>query len=288
MLSFDVEEYFQVASAAAAGIGPDDWDSYPPRAAGAVDRLLGLLEDHHSRATFFVLGWVARREPELIRRIARAGHEIASHGMTHAMLGCLDPARFGQELRDSRAILEDLAGQAVTGYRAPTFSITHATAWALDVLAEAGYTYDSSVFPVRHDRYGVPDAPVGPHRAIGPGGAGVVEVPPLTLRWLGANLPVGGGGYLRLLPVALVARAIHAARRRGRGAMIYMHPWEIDPDQPVLPMGRLGRWRHRVGLGRAEGKLRRLLREFRFTTAGEAIASLATGPLPEFRYGRNT
>jgi len=274
LLSFDVEEYFQV-EAAAARISRLDWDGRARRAGPLVDRLLDLLAAHRAGATFFVLGWLAARDPAMVRRIADAGHEVASHGMDHRMLTTLAPEEFRRDLRDSRRLLEDITGRPVIGYRAPTFSITRASAWALDVLAEEGFQYDSSIFPIRHDRYGVPDAPTTVHRAVGPGGGTILEIPPLTVRLAGANWPVGGGGYLRLLPVRAVAWALSAASRRGRTAMIYLHPWELDPDQPVLPMGRLARWRHRVGLRRTESKLRRLLARYAFTSVGHRLEALA-------------
>jgi len=291
LLSCDVEEYFQVE--AAARIAPDQWDDWPRRAGPRVDQILQLLAEHGATATFFVLGWVAQREPDVIRRIARAGHEVASHGMSHRMITRLDPAQLLGELTDSRKLLEDLTGQPVLGYRAPTFSITHRTAWAIDVLVEAGFVYDSSVFPVHHDRYGVPDAPPEPHRAIGPAGRILLEIPPLTLR-VGSrtNVPVGGGGYLRLLPVRAVAYAIRRTERRGLPAMIYLHPWELDPDQPILPMGRLSRWRHRVNLGRTAAKLGWLLTRFRFHSVRQCLESWtarggkAFGKSKSFQYGQ--
>lgn len=285
-LSFDVEEYFQVEAAARCGIRREDWPQYAARLAPAVDRVLQALDDHGTRATFFILGWVAEQQGDVVRRIADAGHEVASHGMAHQMLQRLDADAFRRDLLDSRRLLEDLAGRPVAGYRAPTFSVTHETAWALDVLAEARFRYDSSVFPVRHDRYGVPDAPAVIHRATGPGGGSIIEVPPLTWRLAGTNWPMGGGGYLRLLPVRAVGWALRSAERRSRCGMIYLHPWELDPGQPVLPMGRLTCWRHRVGLARTEAKLRWLLARFRFSSVAERLDALAGSPLPTFAYGR--
>ena len=287
MLTFDVEEYFQV-EAAAAGVTPAQWESLPRRLAPVVIRLLDLLAAHRTLATFFVLGWVARHDPDLVRRIAEAGHEIASHGMGHQMVARLTPDEFRSDVRESQRLLEDLAGRAVVGYRAPTFSITHRTAWALDVLAEEGFQYDSSVFPIHHDRYGVPEAPRSVHRALGPGGASLLEVPPLTARFAAVNWPVGGGGYLRLLPVRVVAAALRAAERRGQGGLLYLHPWELDPDQPVLPMGRLTRWRHRVGLHRTAAKLTWLLARFRFGPVSEWLSGLETSAVPTFAYGNAT
>ncbi len=285
LLSFDVEEYFQVEAAAESGLSPEEWDAQPRRLDEPVDRLLELLDARGATATFFILGWVARSERELVERIARAGHEIASHGMGHGMIARLSREQFRAELADSRRLLEDISARPVIGYRAPTFSVTASTAWALDVLAEEGFAYDSSVFPVRHDRYGVPGAPAEPHWALGPAGGRLLEIPPLTVRLAGRNWPVGGGGYLRLLPAAAVARALAAAGRRGQSGMIYLHPWELDPGQPVLPMRRLARWRHRVGLARTAEKLGRLLGQFTFTSVAERLDDLRARADREFAYG---
>jgi polysaccharide deacetylase family protein (PEP-CTERM system associated) len=288
LLTFDVEEYFQV-QAAAACVDRDQWDHRPRRLDEPMDLILRLLEDHQTRATFFILGWVARKEPDLVRRIAEAGHEVASHGMSHRMVNELSPESFRAELDDSRKLLSDLAGRDVLGFRAPTFSVTHRTAWAVDVLAEAGYRYDSSVFPVTHDRYGVPEAPPGPHQAVGPSNRRLLEIPPLTLRMLGRNWPAAGGGYMRLLPVGVMGLALSRVAAAGRPGMVYLHPWELDPHQPVLPMGRLGTWRHRVGLAKTADKLRWLVRRFRFGPVVDqldALNDLAGGS--QFTYGRDT
>lgn len=285
ILSFDVEEYFQVEAAAAGGVKPGQWDSFEKRLATSVERILGLLAGYKASATFFVLGWVARHERGVVRMIADAGHEIASHGMSHTMIGHLTPRQFRGELLRSRKILEDISGKSVIGYRAPTFSITHKTAWALDVLAETGYQYDSSVFPIRHDRYGVPNAPRFPHRAVGPSGGEILEIPPLTVRLAGMNLPVGGGGYLRLLPVSLVVHALNKAQKMGRPGMIYLHPWELDPDQPTLQMSRVNRWRHRVNLGRTAEKLSRLLARFTFLSVRQIMDALASCHTESYLYG---
>jgi polysaccharide deacetylase family protein (PEP-CTERM system associated) len=283
ILSFDVEEYFQVQAAAEGGVRVEDWSNYACRLAEPIDRILSLLAEHETKATFFVLGWVAANEPEIVQQIAAAGHEVASHGMNHRMLGEMTPEEFRTDLVDSRKRLEDLSGRSIIGYRAPTFSITRETAWALDVLADEGFRYDSSIFPIRHDRYGIPGAPRWMHRAVGPGGGEVIELPPLTSKWLGMNLPVGGGGYLRLLPRGMVRRAIARADRAGQRAMIYLHPWEFDSGQPVLPMSRASRFRHRVNLSRTESKLRGLLGRFEFTSAEAVIQP--EGELPREDYG---
>ncbi|MBN2210421.1 MAG: DUF3473 domain-containing protein [Sedimentisphaerales bacterium] len=264
LISIDVEEYFQVE---AAGLPPHQWDGYEKRLEAPINQLLELLGRRNALATFFILGWVAEHEPNIVQTIARAGHEIASHGVSHQMIHRLDPEQFRVELRESRRRLEDLSGKPVMGYRAPTFSVTRQTAWAVDILAEENYLYDSSVFPVHHDRYGVPDAPPGPHRAQGPAGNIILEIPPLTWRAFGENLPIGGGGYLRLFPVRLVDIAIQQRSKIHKTAAIYLHPWELDPGQPILPsMGRFSRWRHRVGLNRTHKKLDWLLQRYPFTT----------------------
>jgi len=283
LLSFDVEEYFQV-EAAAAHVRREDWESLPKRLEPALDRILELLADHHTSATFFVLGWVAGRQRAMIRRIAEAGHEIASHGMHHRMVNRLTPEQFRRDVRDSQALLEDVSSRPVRGYRAATFSITDRTGWALDVLADCGFAYDSSVFPIRHDRYGVPRAPVDVHEAVGPGGGHILEIPPLTINPMGLRLPVGGGGYLRLLPVRLVSAALRRSLRRRRACMLYLHPWELDPHQPDLPMGRAARWRHRVGLRKTHAKLHRLLQQFRFSDVRSRLDALKSCPVERHLY----
>ncbi|HNX27674.1 MAG TPA: DUF3473 domain-containing protein [Phycisphaerae bacterium] len=285
IISFDIEEYFQVESAAEAGVAGDDWAGYESRVEREVDVILSILGEAGVCATFFVLGWVGMRHKILIRRIADYGHEIASHGMSHRMINRLKRDEFYAELCDSKRILEDITGRTVKGFRAPTFSIMHSTAWAIDELCRAGYSYDSSIFPVHHDRYGVPDAPRWIHRAMGPGGGEVIEIPPLTLRLLGGNLPAGGGGYFRLFPLWLTSHAIGAAQRGGHAAMIYLHPWEFDPEQPVLPLGRLAKFRHRVGLGRTAGRLRTLLKRYTFGTAEAHLSGCDDVSPDSFEYG---
>lgn len=284
LLSFDVEEYFQVEAVASA-IPIHQWDTYPARLAPVITRILTILAENQTKATFFVLGWVAQHEKQLVHEIAEQGHEIASHGMSHTMLGRLTPEDFRQELRDSRRVLEDITGQRVIGFRAPTFSITHKTAWALDILAEEGFLYDSSIFPVHHDRYGVPDAPTVPHRAMGSGTGGIIEIPPLTTRLFGVNWPIGGGGYLRLLPARMIDLALRKARHRQNTGMLYMHPWEFDPDQPILPMRRMSRWRHRVGLRHTETKLCWLLKRHRFVSTCQVMDALDASTKICYRYG---
>lgn len=289
LMSIDVEEYFQVEAAHAAGIMPCQWAAFETRLDPCIERILSLLDEHDAGATFFVLGWVAEHHRDLVRRIADAGHELATHGMSHAMLGRLSPETFRRELRDSRHRLEEIASTPVRGYRAPTFSVTRRTGWAIDVLAEEGFQYDSSVFPVRHDRYGVPEAPTGPHWARGPAGGRLLEIPPLTLRVLGRNLPIAGGGYLRLFPVSLIGHGLKRCQSRHLPGMIYLHPWELDAGQPMLPMRPLQRWRHRVGLRRTEAKLHWLLDRFRFCSVSACLESLqAVARQTTFAYTENT
>ncbi|MFA5866175.1 MAG: XrtA system polysaccharide deacetylase [Phycisphaerae bacterium] len=276
LLSFDVEEYFQI-EAASTRITPADWPTWKKRLSPCIDRILELLDRYKASATFFVLGWIARHEPDLIRRIIAAGHEIASHGMTHRMINRMTPQEFRAELTESRKILEDLSGQSIRGFRAPTFSITRQSAWALDILAETGFSYDSSIFPIRHDRYGIPDAPRFAYLASGPGGGTILEIPPLTFRALGINWPVGGGGYLRLLPARAAVLGLKQARRQGHVAMLYLHPWELDADQPTLPLSGLAQWRHRVGLKHTGKKLDFLLKRFKFTSVQSVLPRLSEG-----------
>ncbi|MCK5113670.1 MAG: DUF3473 domain-containing protein [Phycisphaerae bacterium] len=284
VLSFDVEEYFQVEAAREGGMTPEKWSQYPSRVDLQVNRVLGILDDFQTKATFFVLGSVASKHRDLIKRIADGGHEIASHGMTHKMLTRLTPEEFAAELRESREILSDITGVDVQGFRAPTFSITHKNPWAIDVLTDSGFTYDSSVFPVVHKRYGVPDVSRWTHVAAGPSGGKIVELPPVTLRVLRRNIPIGGGGYLRLFPVKFVAAGLKAAQRHAAAGMIYMHPWEFDPAQPVTPMSRRNRFRHRVNLSRTEPKLRYLLKRFDFQTAERYVKSILPENLETFAY----
>ena len=258
-LTIDVEDYFQV-SAFAPYIDRDDWGRLECRVERNVERILQLLDDRRIRATFFTLGWIAERYPALVRKIAAQGHEVASHGWGHQRASDLTPAQFAEDIRSAKALLEDLSGNAVTGYRAPSFSIGHANLWAFDTLAAGGYRYSSSIYPIRHDHYGMPDAPRFAHRLA----CGLIEVPVTTLRVLGRNLPSSGGGYFRLLPYAVSRRMIgHVNAVDGEAAVFYFHPWEIDPGQPrVAGIDRKTRFRHYVNIGRMERRLRRLLGDF--------------------------
>lgn len=282
-LSVDLEDYFH-AEALAPVTPREAWDRLAPRCARATDELLAMFAQAGARATFFVLGWVARRDPALVRRIAAAGHEVASHGMEHARVDRLDPARFRADVAASRALLEDIAGMRVAGYRAPCFSIGAGQFWAYPILAEEGYAYSSSVYPVRHDAYGLPGAPRAPFRPRE--APGLVELVLPTLALAGRDLPAGGGGFFRLLPYAASRWAIARVNRAERRPCIfYMHPWEIDPGQPRLGgLKARSRLRHYLNLGRTAARLRWLLRDFAWDRidAVHAADLAAPGLLPEW------
>jgi len=273
-LTVDVEDYFHV-SALAPSIHRDTWGTREPRVAANTHRLLELFGQAGVRATFFVLGWVAERHPQLVRDIAAARHEIACHGYSHRLVYDQSPEEFREETLRSKRLLEDSIGAAVHGYRAASYSITRRSLWALDILAEAGFAYDSSIFPVRHDRYGIPDAERKPHRMKTPGGASIVEWPLAAAPVLGMRLPVAGGGYFRLLPYAVSRWGLASINRReGQPFIFYLHPWEIDPHQPRVPARWLSRFRHYTNLHKCEARLRRLLGEFRFGPARDSLAQL--------------
>ena len=272
-MTVDVEDYFQV-SAFDRVVARADWDRMESRVVVNTRRLLDLFADHDVRATFFVLAWVAERHPALVREIAGRGHEIASHGHGHRLVYELSPQQFRDDIRHTKRVLEDVSGQRVVGYRAPSYSITDRSLWALDVLVEEGYEYDSSIFPIRHDRYGMPRAPRHVHvrqQSRGP----LTELPPATVRLGSTNLPVAGGGYFRLLPYAWTRWGIARINERERQpAVFYLHPWELDVDQPRLQAPLVSRVRHYRNLHRTEPRLRRLLREFRFGPVGELMPDL--------------
>ena len=267
----DVEEYFQV-SALAPHVRRADWDRLVSRVEDSVARLLDLLARYEARATFFVLGWVGERHPEMVKRIARAGHEIASHGWDHARVTELGPPEFRDSVRRTKGLLEDLTGCLVLGYRAPSFSIVPGREWALDILIEEGHRYDSSLFPVRRKGYGYPGGRADFHWLERPVGR-IAEVPPSTLRWCGMRLPAGGGAYFRLLPYGLTRAALKQCERRGVPGTFYIHPWELDPGQPRLAVPWPTRVRHYGGLGRTARRLERLLGEFRFTAVRDTVAA---------------
>ena len=274
ILSFDVEEHDRIE--AAVGLPPDPARrrGYGVRMAETTRRLLALLKEADVLATFYVVGEIAETDPGLVKEIAAAGHEVGSHSWDHRRVHRFDPVGFRDDLLRSKAALERVTGEPVFGFRAPTFSVVRETGWAIDVLAECGFAYDSSVFPVRHDRYGVPAAPRTPFVAEGNTNS-ILELPPATYRVLGQNLPVAGGGYFRLFPPAVMRAGLSQLRRTTPAVgMLYFHPWEFDPGQPRLPLGRVSAWRTYVGVGRSEGRLARLLKRYRFRRAVDVANEL--------------
>lgn len=269
-LTIDVEDYFQV-SAFAPHIDRTQWDSMPCRVERNIDRLLELLARRETHATFFCLGWIAERYPGVVRSIVAGGHELASHGFEHRRASDQSPADFSADIVRAKALLEDVGGAAVAGYRAPSFSVGKGNLWAFDVIAQAGYRYSSSVYPVRHDHYGIPDAPRFPFRL----GNGLLEIPVTTTTFWGRNLPAGGGGYFRLAPYRVSRWAIKRVNELDqRPAIFYMHPWEIDHEQPrVQGVGLKTRFRHYLNLRHTEPRLSRLLGDFRWDTVQRAFAS---------------
>jgi polysaccharide deacetylase family protein (PEP-CTERM system associated) len=278
-LTVDVEEYYHGMEFEAA-VPPEDRHLLPSRVELSVDRVLAVLGGAHVRATFFVVGVVARAHPAMVKQIAAAGHEVACHGDTHELVSRQTPDEFREDVRSAKATLEALVGQRVVGYRAPNYSITHERRWAFDILLEEGFRYDSSVYPIRHDRYGFPDAPRFPYVLRGRGTDTLWEFPLGTVRLLGVNFPIGGGGPFRLFPYELFRRGIRRVNlRERRPVMFYFHPWELDPDQPRPPMPWHHRFRHYVNLHRYQRKLARLVRDVRFDRAA-TVLGLSEDPLP--------
>lgn len=297
-LTVDVEDYFQV-SAFDSVVDRGRWSEFDRRVVRNTERLLDLFAERAVAATFFVLGWIAEREPALVRRIAAAGHEVASHGYWHKLVYHQTRGEFREDVRSAKAALEAIGGQPVLGYRAPSFSITQRSLWALDVLAEEGFAYDASIFPIRHDRYGIPSAPRHPFMVNGSGawneasagsgslpasafgdgaassplhGARLLEIPASTVRVGGVNLPISGGGYFRLLPYAWARWGIRRVNQvEGKPIVFYLHPWELDPGQPRLKASTLSTFRHYRNLSQTERRLRRLLSEFPFDTVASAL-----------------
>jgi polysaccharide deacetylase family protein (PEP-CTERM system associated) len=278
-MSIDVEDYFHVS--VFDGIVPrSEWDGMESRVVANTERMLALFDEFHVRSTFFVLGWVAERHPDLVRTIAAAGHEVASHGYAHRLIYDQTPTAFREDVRRAKAILEDAAGCRVAGYRAPSYSITPRSLWALDVLVEEGYRYDSSIFPIRHDRYGIPVSGRKPYRIERQPGM-LIEVPGSTTRVGPLNLPVAGGGYFRLLPYWWARWGISRVNRlEHRPVVFYLHPWEIDPGQPRLAASRLGRFRHYRHLDETESRLRQLLTDFRFDTVASVVDDVRRAAVP--------
>lgn len=269
-LTIDVEDYFH-PNAMDTACTPSQWDALPQRVEGNTYRVLDILSEFDTRATFFVLGWVAERWPRLVVEIARRGHEVACHGFAHRLAYRLGPDEFCADVLRAQSVLENLLGRRVRGFRAASYSIVADSLWALDLLIDLGFEYDSSIFPIRHDLYGIPDFSRVPVRVRRPAGE-ILEIPPSTVRLLGRNWPVAGGGYFRLLPYWVTRSAIARLNgREGAPAMVYLHPWELDPEQPRLPAGIRTRIRQYTNLHVTELRLRRLLKEFRFAPIADAF-----------------
>lgn len=282
-LSVDVEDYYHV-EAFADRISPEDWPQFPRRVADNTRRILEIFERYGARATFFVLGWVAEREPSLVREILAAGHEIGCHSYRHACVWRMQPQEFRADTQRARAAIEDAGGKRVIGYRAPTFSILPRSIWAIQILAEEGFLYDSSVFPVRHDLYGMPEAPRFCFRWQCRDGLHLFEIPPLTVRVLGRNLAAGGGGYLRILPMWYTRWALRRVENYdGQPATVYFHPWEIDSKQPRLSGRWKSRLRHYLNLGKMEGRICELLAWRQFVPFEQFLDAYRSQiPLPSY------
>jgi polysaccharide deacetylase family protein (PEP-CTERM system associated) len=264
LLSVDVEDYYHV-EAFADCVSQNSWSDFPSRVRANTQRILRIFDEFGCRATFFVLGWVAEREPALVREIVEAGHEVACHSYCHRRVTTLTPEEFREDLRRARAAIEDAARVRIVGYRAPTFSIGRDNLWALEILSEEGFLYDSSIFPIRHDLYGFPGAPRFPNRMQFESKRTLYEIPITTVRMGGMAWPASGGGYLRLLPMAYTRWAVRQIHEKERQSfMVYIHPWELDPDQPRIAGSWKSRFRHYTGLGRMEKRFRLLLANGRF------------------------
>jgi polysaccharide deacetylase family protein (PEP-CTERM system associated) len=284
-LTVDLEDYFHV-SAYAGEVRVEDWDSYPSRVALNTDRLLELLAENRCRATFFVLGWVAEKHPQIVSRVAAAGHEIACHSHLHRKVFDLSPEEFRADTRKAKTLIEQATGAKICGYRAPSFSINSRSAWALEILVEEGFEYDSSIFPVEHPSYGVPDAPRTPFWVNTPSGR-ILEFPMATLAIGSQRSPIGGGAYLRLLPYRYTRWAIrHLNDHENTSVFVYLHPWELDPEQPHMGGSLSARLRHYFGLKGTEKKLSRLLKDIDFCTASGLRTSL--GSVPHWAFSSGT
>lgn len=272
--STDVEDYFQV-EALRPFCPRSEWSHCEDRTLQSTHRLLDLLARHRARGTFFVLGWTAARHPDLVRRIAAAGHEIASHGFAHELVYEQGPEAFRDDVHRARALLQDISGQAVLGYRAPSYTVVERSRWALPILFEEGHRYDSSIFPIRRRRYGIPGAPRWPHRIALGGGRELAEFPLPTVRFGTLNLPATGGAYLRLLPFAFQRWSVGRMLRERRAFVLTVHPWELDPEQPRFRVGLRTRWTHYHNLAATEGRLGRLLSLGPYRPLADVLRDLA-------------
>jgi polysaccharide deacetylase family protein (PEP-CTERM system associated) len=273
VLSFDLEDWYQVLYFEDY-ISRAEWPAQESRLQAATSRLLDILDEHETRATFFILAWNAERVPRLVEEIHRRGHEIASHGFAHYLIYRQTPAAFADDLGRSLRLLRSITGQPVNGYRAPSFSITQESIWAFPILMDHGIEYDSSVLPAHRPYCGIPEAPRGPWVAWREDRRRLIEVPPSTLHVLGRNIPFSGGGYFRLLPYRVVRWGLRHVNRAGLPGVVYVHPWELDPDHPILPIRRDHRFQHYVNLRRTEARLKQLLKDFRFVPMNKLLATV--------------
>jgi polysaccharide deacetylase family protein (PEP-CTERM system associated) len=272
VLSVDVEDYFQV-EAFARQVSRDSWDSWPSRVVENTQRVLDIFDRFQAKGTFFFVGWVAARFPHLVREVGARGHELACHSYWHRTVYSLSPEEFREDTKRAKRVIEDASGAAVNGYRAPSWSITKECLWALDILAEEGFTYDSSIYPIHHDLYGVPGAKRFPYTHQCGNGQKLIEFPPATLRFLAANFPVAGGGYLRIFPSAYTELAFRKFERSyGERLVVYLHPWEIDPEQPRISGSLKSRLRHYTSLRRMEAKVSAILKRHKFTRFSDVLA----------------
>lgn len=265
-LSVDVEDYYQV-SAFEQIVGFDQWEAYESRVTANTIRVLEILAEGEVKGTFFVLGWVAERFPEIVRRIHEAGHEVATHGYAHKMISDQTPQEFALDLKKSITIIEDITGDKVLGHRAASFSVVKTTLWAIDIMREQGLRYDSSIFPIIHDRYGIPEAPRHPYQIK----EGFWEFPMSTVKILGKNLPIAGGGYFRLFPYWLTKWGMERVNKEGQPVLVYVHPWEFDPGQPRIKGSMTSRFRHYTNLDKTADRLRKLCCDFRFAPIREVL-----------------
>jgi polysaccharide deacetylase family protein (PEP-CTERM system associated) len=276
ILSIDLEDYFHV-EAFAGNISRDDWNQFPSRVEQNTRRLLDIFDRFNVKATFFVLGWVAERFPRLIREVQGRGHDLACHSYWHRKIYTLTPEEFRADTRAAREAIEQASGARVCGYRAPSWSVTKASLWALDILAEEGFAYDSSIFPIHHDIYGIPGASRYPYLHRGHHGEKLLEIPPATLRIAGANVPAAGGGYFRIFPLAYTEWAFRQFEKENRPLVFYLHPWEVDPEQPRIAAPLKSRLRHYTNLGKTQKRLERLLGRHEFQTFSDYVDGAANG-----------
>lgn len=284
-LTIDVEDYFHVA-ALAESIKPSQWDSQECRVARNTETLLKLFDSHNVKATFFVLGWVAERYPDIVKQIDEAGHEVASHGYSHQLVYGQTKEVFKEETVKSKLILEELIQKPVLGYRAASYSITKQSIWAIDILSEAGFTYDSSIFPVHHDRYGIPGTPEQPYRLITDKGNEITEFPLSAFDILNYKLPIAGGGYFRLFPYWFTKLGLNSINRKNKPFIFYLHPWEIDPQQPKVKASRLSTFRHYNNLDKCYSRLDRLLQDFSFGRVIDVLNNSEIDPAPYLISGK--